>query len=39
VLPATMMAESAAPVTVSTSLFMLAATEIASTQAKLWSRT
>ncbi len=39
VLPATMMAESAAPVTVSTSLFMLAATEIASSQAKLWSRT
>jgi hypothetical protein len=39
VLPATLMAESAAPVTVSTSLFMLAATEIASSQAKLWSRT
>jgi len=39
VLPATMMAESAAPVTVSTSLFMLAATEIANSQAKLWSRT
>ncbi|HSW22173.1 MAG TPA: hypothetical protein VLJ62_05355 [Burkholderiaceae bacterium] len=39
VLPATMMAESAAPVTVSTSLFMLAATEIADSQAKLWSRT
>lgn len=39
VLPATMMAESAAPVTVSTSLFMLAATEIAASQAKLWNRT
>lgn len=39
VLPATMMAESAAPVTVSTSLFMLAATEIAASQAQLWNRT
>lgn len=39
VLPATMMAESAAPVTVSTSLFMLASTEIAKSQAKLWNRT
>lgn len=39
VLPATMMAESAAPVTVSTSLFMLAATEIATSHAQLWNRT
>ena len=39
VLPATLMPESAAPVTVSTSLFMLAATEIASSQAQLWSKT
>jgi hypothetical protein len=39
VLPATLMAESAAPVTVSTSLFMLAASEIASSQSHLWSRT
>lgn len=39
VLPATMMAESAAPVTVSTSLFTLAATEIANSQANLWRKT
>lgn len=39
VLPATLMAETAAPVTVSTSLFMMAATEIAASQAKLWNRT
>jgi hypothetical protein len=39
VLPATMMAESAAPVTVSTSLFMMAISDVAERQSVLWRKT